>query len=65
MLSFDLGQNPFGRLSDHRAMNAPDKPTQGNGATEPKPSRQEEALIEEYAAGLREFIKKLRRKLFN
>ena len=55
---------PFGLLSDNRAMNAPDKPTKGE---EPKPklSRQEEVLriIEEYAAGLREMIKKLRRKL--
>ena len=45
-------------------MNAPDEPIPGKRAPKPKPSRQEEALriIEEYAAGLREIIKKLRHK---
>ena len=46
-------------------MNPPDKPTPGEEAPKPKPSRQEEAMliIERYANDLREIIKKLRRKL--
>lgn len=56
---------PWG-LSNNRAMNAPDRPTKGKEAPKPKLSRRDDALlrmIEEYAAGLREIIKKLRYKL--
>ena len=43
----------------------PEKPTSGKEAPAIKPTRSEEIrrVIEEYAAGLREIIKKLRRKL--
>jgi hypothetical protein len=43
----------------------PEEPQPGNDAPPPKPSRLEEArrVIAEYAADLREIIKKLRRRL--
>jgi hypothetical protein len=43
----------------------PEEPLSGKDEPPPKPSRLEEALrvIEEYAADLREIIKKLRRRL--
>jgi hypothetical protein len=46
-------------------MAAPEKPLPGKDEPPPKPSRLEEArqVIEEYAAGLREVIKKFRRHL--
>jgi hypothetical protein len=49
--------------ANHRAMNKLDEPYQDK--PRPKPSRSEEALriIEEYAKGLREIIKKLRQRL--
>jgi len=44
----------------------PEKPTSGKEAPATKPTRSEEIrlVIEKYAAGLREIIKKLRRKLY-
>jgi hypothetical protein len=44
-------------------MNPPDKPDSGKESQKPKPSRQDEGrrVIEEYAADLREIIKKLGR----
>ena len=46
-------------------MKPPDEPLPGKDEPPPKPSRLEEArrIIEEYAADLREIIKKLRRHL--
>jgi hypothetical protein len=46
-------------------MSPPEEPQPGNDEPPPKPSRLEEArrIIEEYAADLREIIKKLRRRL--
>jgi len=46
-------------------MKPPIGPTPDKEAPKPKPSRQEEALriVEEYAAVMREIIKKLRSKL--
>jgi hypothetical protein len=46
-------------------MEPPDKPRSGKDHSEPKPSRLQEArrIIEEYAADLREIIKKLRSHL--
>jgi hypothetical protein len=46
-------------------MKPPEKPRPGKGEPQPKLSRLEEArrIIEEYAADLREIIRKLRRKL--
>ena len=48
-----------------RGMSPPEEPQPGNDEPPPKPSRLEEArrVIEEYAADLREIIKKLRRRL--
>jgi hypothetical protein len=52
-------------LIEPSLMNKPDEHASGKEASEPKPSRLEEArrLIEQYAADLREIIKKLRRHL--
>jgi hypothetical protein len=46
-------------------MSLPEEPQPGNEGPLPKPSRLEEArrIIEEYAADLREIIKKLCRRL--
>jgi hypothetical protein len=46
-------------------MKPPDKPHPGRDEPPPKLSRSQEArrIIEEYAASLREIIKKLRRRL--
>lgn len=46
-------------------MKPPEKPRPGKDGPQPKLSRLEEArrIIEEYAADLREIIRKLRRKL--
>jgi hypothetical protein len=50
---------------NHRAMNKSDELGQGTEPPKSKPSRSEEALriIEEYAKGLREIIKKRRQRL--
>jgi hypothetical protein len=55
---------PFWFSADRRGMVPPEEPLSGKDEP-PKPSRLEEALrvIEEYAADLREIIKKLRRRL--
>jgi hypothetical protein len=46
-------------------MKPPEEPRSGKDEPPPKPSRSEEArrIIEEYTAGLREIIKRLRGKL--
>jgi hypothetical protein len=55
----------FWFFASHRGMKPPDEQHLGNDASPLKSSRLEEArrIIEEYAADLREIIKKLRKPL--
>jgi hypothetical protein len=61
----DLDQRTRWFSADRSWMAAPEGPQPGNNERPPKPSRIEEArrVIEGYAAGLRDIIEKLRRKL--
>lgn len=62
---FDLSQRPLLVLRGPLAMNSPNQAYPEKEASAPIASRSEEALrvIEEYAKGLQEIIKKLRRYL--
>jgi hypothetical protein len=62
---FDLAQWSRLVFAVHQDMKPPGESRPGKEAPKPKPSRLEEArqIIEEYAADLREIIKKLRQHL--
>jgi hypothetical protein len=61
----DLAQWSRLVFADRQDMKTPGEPRPGKEAPKPKPSRLEEArrMIEEYAADLRQIIKKLRQHL--
>jgi hypothetical protein len=63
-MSFDLDQCQPPVSANRRGMEPPEEPPP-RGAAPPKPSRLDEArrIVEEYAADLREIIRRLRRKM--
>jgi hypothetical protein len=65
VVPIDLDQRTLWFSADRSWMSPPEEPQPGNDEPPPKPSRLEEArrVIAEYAADLREIIKKLRRRL--